>query len=190
MDRAYFFGYGSLVNRATHSFSDAHHATAKGWRRAWRHTKLRQVSFLTAVPDTTCEIDGLVAHVPGDDWQALDVREHAYERVAADHAVAHSLPTPPASVAIYAIAAHKHFAPTTGHPILLSYLDVVIQGYLREFGEDGAVRFFDTTTGWEAPVLNDRAAPVYPRAQALSAQEQAFVDAQLAARAVRLIGEN
>ncbi len=188
MDRAYFFGYGSLVNRDTHSFSDAHRASAKGWRRAWRHTNLRAVSFLTAVPDATCEIDGLVAHVPGDNWKALDEREHAYERIPAEHAISHALPTPPASIALYAIAAHKHFDPTDEHPILLSYLDVVVQGYLREFGEDGAVKFFDTTSGWDAPVLDDRAAPIYPRKQTLKPSERAFVDTQLTARGVRLIG--
>ena len=26
--------------------------------------------------------------------------------------------------------------------VLLSYIDVVVQGYLREFGEDGVARFF------------------------------------------------
>ncbi len=62
----------------------------------------------------------------------------------------------------------------------MSYLDVVIQGYLTEFGEEGAARFFETTSGWNAPLLNDRAAPLYPRAQSLTVDETAFIDQALA----------
>ncbi|MBU2980887.1 gamma-glutamylcyclotransferase [Lentibacter algarum] len=187
MDHAYFFGYGSLVNRATHSFSDTHHATAKGWRRAWRQTSQRRACYLTAVPDITCEISGLIAHVPNDDWAALDIRERGYARLPANSAISHPLQTP-ASLAIYAIAPENQSDPTRETPILLSYLDVVIQGYLQEFGEDGAAQFFATTSGWDAPVLNDRASPVYPRHQVLTPAETAFVDGQLAALNVGFIG--
>ena len=76
----YFFGYGSLVNLATHDFPDPRPARLKGWRRAWRHTDLRPVAFLTAVPDTESEIEGMIAHVPRNDWAALDEREWAYDR--------------------------------------------------------------------------------------------------------------
>ena len=180
MEHAYFFGYGSLVNRATHSFTDAHKARASGWSRAWRSTALRPVSFLTAIPDRECEIDGLIAHVPNDDWAALDAREHAYARVGAAHQISHPLGVTAASIAIYAIADGHHFDPSLENPILLSYLDVVIQGYLTEFGEEGAARFFETTSGWNAPLLNDRAAPLYPRAQSLTVDETAFIDQALA----------
>jgi hypothetical protein len=64
---------------------------------------------------------------------------------------------------------------------------VVVQGYLREFGEAGVKRFFDTTDGWEAPVLNDRADPVYPRHRVLTADERTLVDDLLAERKVRLL---
>ncbi|RKF13942.1 gamma-glutamylcyclotransferase [Roseovarius spongiae] len=182
---AWFFGYGSLVNRATHAYPDAQPATLSGWRRVWRHTDLRQVAYLTVVPDADCAIDGLIAGVPGGDWKALDIREGAYDRVPADGQVRHAL-GPDARIAVYTIPEGKHGRPTRAHPVLLSYIDVVVQGYLREFGEAGARRFFETTQGWDVPVLNDRAAPAYPRHCALSPQERAFVDAQLAALPVRI----
>ena len=56
---------------------------------------------------------------------------------------------------------------------------MVVQGFLREYGIDGVQRFFDTTRGWDTPILNDRAAPKYPRAQELTAQETALVDQHL-----------
>ena len=80
-----------------------------------------------------------------------------------------------------------HSARRRAHPILLSYLDVVIQGYLRHFGPDGVARFVATTEGWNAPVLNDRAAPLYPRAQRLTAAETGLVDTILQAQGSRLI---
>jgi hypothetical protein len=73
------------------------------------------------------------------------------------------------------------------HPILLSYLDTVVQGYLTEFGEDGARRFFETTAGWEAPVFDDRAEPVYSRVTRLTDDERTFVDDELRLRGVRRI---
>jgi len=51
MSAAFFFGYGSLVNRATHSFNNAQPAQLTGWRRVWRHTDLRPVAFLSVQRD-------------------------------------------------------------------------------------------------------------------------------------------
>ena len=174
---AYFFGYGSLVNRATHHFSDAHRAQLRGWRRSWVPTTLREVAFLTVTPDEHCEIDGLIAAVPADDWAALDERERAYDRIPASHQVAHDL-THAAEIAVYSVPARN--ARAMGETsILLSYLDVVVQGYLREFGAHGVARFFATTAGWSAPVLNDRAAPRYPRHRPVSPTALALVNAHL-----------
>lgn len=183
---SYFFGYGSLVNRASHTFAGAMPAQLTGWRRIWRHTGLRPVAYLTVVPDPTAEIDGLIAPVADADWPALDLREAAYIRKPAAHQVRHSLPHP-AEIAVYTIPEGQHGAPTHAHPILLSYLDVVVQGYLHEFGAAGVQRFFDTTHGWDAPVLNDRADPLYPRHQPLSADERAQTDHHLNRLGVSII---
>lgn len=173
-----FFGYGSLVNRATHDYPQLRPARVKGWARAWRHTGLREVAFLTAVRDPASEIDGVSAAVPNADWEALDQREFAYDRLDLE---AH------ANTAIYAIPEGKHAPASQAHPILLSYLDVVVQGYLREFGEAGAALFFATTHGWDAPILNDRSAPRYPRHQVLARAETAFVDEALHALECRIM---
>ncbi|MDB2407661.1 gamma-glutamylcyclotransferase [Jannaschia sp.] len=166
-----FFGYGSLVNLATHDYPGARRETVRGWARTWRHTALRDAAFLTATPAPDSAIDGVVAEVPGGDWGALDRREAVYLRRA--------LPEGPA---IYHIPEDLHAPATTLLPIQLSYLDVVVQGYLRLFGEAGVDRFFATTLGWEAPILDDRAAPLYPRAQELSPAETALVDDKLRLR--------
>ena len=175
----YFVGYGSLVNRMTHDYQEVHPARLRGWRRMWRKTALREAAFLTVVPDADCEIDGLVAAVSPQDWPALDRREAAYAKRAARHQVEAPLPHD-AHVVVYAIEDGRHHAPDPASPVLLSYIDVVVQGYLHVFGEQGVARFFDTTGGWEAPILDDRTAPVYSRHQSLSADETALVNDMLA----------
>ncbi len=190
MNSAYFFGYGSLVNRATHGFDGARCARLAGWRRAWRRSPIRDVCFLTVVPAPGHSLLGLIAPVPAGDWAALDARERAYSRQDARAAITHDLPHSP-QIALYAIAPAHHHPPGPGNAILLSYLDVVVQGYLAEYGPEGVAHFFATTDGWQAPVLDDRAAPLYPRAQSLSAAERALVSAGLArvgARVTRNIG--
>ena len=162
---ARFFGYGSLVNRRTHAYPGGTPLTVRGWRRAWRHTALHPAPFLTAVRDPASQIDGLTAAVPMGDWEALDAREAGYVRVP--------LPEGPS---IYHVPTDLHAPATAPLPILLSYLDVVVQGYLAEFGEAGVARFFETTEGWDAPIRDDRDAPAYPRAQRLTPAETALVD--------------
>jgi len=162
-----FFGYGSLVNRRTHDYPNIRRERITGWARAWRHTGLRDVAFLTAVRDQNAQIDGLSADVPNADWATLDQREFAYDRVPLEGLD---------NTAIYEVPEGKHAPASQAHPILMSYLDVVVQGYLDEFGNAGAALFFATTHGWDAPILNDRLAPIYPRHQVLSKWETAFVD--------------
>ncbi len=174
MSDPYFFGYGSLVNDATHTYPDARPALLQGWRRAWVGSQMRGVVLLTAVQSPGDAIDGLVAAVPSGDWAALDKREEGYDRLWTQDVSDHALPHAP-EMAVYSVHPDRR-RDTSEQVILQSYLDVVIQGFSRVFGEDGVTRFFDTTIGWHTPILNDRADPIYPRHQRLSAQETALVD--------------
>jgi hypothetical protein len=176
MEDAFFFGYGSLVNRHTHSYPDADKVTIRGWRREWRMARGLGRTFLSVVPDAGAQIDGLVARVPGNDWAALDIRETGYQRHALGAGAFAQGPVRPAQ--IYAIAPQDGHPASHDAPIKLSYLDVVVEGFALEFGLDGVARFFDTTTGW-APVLDDRAAPHYPRARPVAAHLRDVVDGYL-----------
>lgn len=173
----WFFGYGSLVNRATHSYPEAQTATLHGWRRKWVCTDRRDVVFLSIEPATGHAINGLIASVPQGDWAALDLRETGYGRIDTTAHVTHSASA--SQIAAYRVQPENQRG-GNGHRILLSYLDVVVQGFAREFGEAGAEAFFDTTDGWDTPVHDDRAAPLYPRAQVLTPQERALTDRLLA----------
>ncbi len=158
-------------------YAAAHPASIIGWRRVWRHIAALDHAFLTATPVPDARIDGLVAEVPGADWAALDERETFYARVSARDVV-HPLAGAP-DIQIYHAAEDANAPSTAKTPILLSYLDVIVQGYLAEFGEAGVARFFETTDGWDAPVLQDRQDPKYPRHQSLSDPERDLTDAWL-----------
>jgi len=167
-----FFGYGSLVNLATHDFPNPRKATLEGWRRVWKQAATRPVAFLS-VHEANGTIDGLICDVPNADWVALDERERAYNRIDISQSLG-------GQTAIYQADPAKVAPPSTGHPILLSYLDVVVQGFFQNFGEQGVADFFATTDGW-GPIKDDRANPIYPRHQTLSKEETALVDRHLAA---------
>lgn len=176
MSDPYFFGYGSLVNHDTHihEYPDPRPATLRGWRRAWVGSPRRNVVLLTAIPSPTDAIEGLMAAVPDGDWHALDQREAGYDRIWTTDIEGHNLdPVPP--MAVYSVHPDKRL-PTDDQIILMSYLDVVVQGFLRVYGHDGVARFFETTDGWHTTILNDRAAPIYPRHKQLSTVEIALVD--------------
>lgn len=185
MQHIYFFGYGSLVNRMTHTHSPAHRARLHGWRRAWRAVPERALCYLTAVRDTDAVIDGLIAPVPGDSWADLDRREAAYTRHDATQTLTHD--SDAQQVVVYAIDPARHRAPGTDNPILLSYLDVVVAGYLAEYGPSGPARFFETTLGWEAPILDDRAAPRYARSPPLTDEIRTLTDTGLEAMGSQII---
>ena len=180
----YFFGYGSLVNVNTHVYPSAQPAKLQGWRRAWVRTAERDIVYLTVVQDAASTIDGVIAAVPNADWVALDAREYGYARHSSGGAVTHEI-SPAPDIAHYAIPPEA-----TGHDgdhvILLSYLDVVVQGFLHVYGQAGVGRFFDTTDGWDTPVLNDRDTPMYPRHQALTVDETALVDHHLSRLSARV----
>ncbi len=173
-----FFGYGSLVNLATHSYDDPRPAVLQGWRRVWQRTNLRKAAFLSVAPCPDTVLHGVIARVPGADWVALDQREAAYQRHDVTVTVHHDGPKAP--TAVYQVKP-AHLSDAQDHPILRSYLDVVVQGYLKVHGEAGVAQFFDTTDGWDMPIFDDRTAPLYPRHQVLTAAETALVDHHLAA---------
>ncbi|WP_075220900.1 gamma-glutamylcyclotransferase family protein [Acuticoccus yangtzensis] len=170
------FGYGSLVNRGTlPPHVSAEPVTLKGWRRAWRATSVAHaggVCAMSVVPAEGEAIDGLLVTFEDDVRPVVDAREYRYDALDA--------PSLGDTAIIYRASAGVDRFGDAENPIHLTYVDVIVQGFLTEFGMAGVERFMASTDGWHVPVLNDRAAPRYPRAQQLTAQETALVDRLLA----------
>ena len=105
----------------------------------------------------------------------LEKREAAYLRHDVTISTSHHFETP-VSVHVYAVPDDLNSAADVRHPIYLSYIDVVCQGYFREFGSAGVQHFFETTDGWETDILDDRHDPQYPRHQSLDHMETKLTD--------------
>lgn len=177
MNDPYFFGYGSLVNTKSHDYPDPQPATLRDWRRAWVATPRYGVVLLTGVRAPGHSIKGLIAAVPGADWDALDAREGGYARLPASTHVDHALGAAP-DIAVYAVDP-ENVQQSDSHMILLSYLDVVAQGFDEVYGAEGVQHFFDTTDNWHTSILDDRADPIYPRHQKLTTHQTDLVDTHL-----------
>ncbi len=184
MTNQFFFGYGSLVNTSSHDFHDISNARLVGWRRIWQRTNLRDFSFLSVHRSDNSSIEGVIANVPDGNWTKLDKREAGYNRIIGSEMIEHKSPKAD-SISFYQIPDYN-LAAVEKCPILLSYLDVVLMGFLQRFGKQGFSNFFDTTDGWDCGVFNDRYNPRYPRTEEYKSDFYSAVDSALSAKEIDL----
>lgn len=175
--KGYSFGYGSLVNRNTHTFRELYKARVRGWRRRWCHwvdAPFGTCTSLTVLPDPSAEITGLVMGTPLAEHKALNARETGYDRhIIAPGDIDHD---GPAGIDVELYQSRTQLPGSDDAPILQSYVDTVMQGFEAEFGEGGLHHFLDNTDGWETPILKDRTAPIYPRTTPITVDDQARYD--------------
>lgn len=165
------FGFGSLVHAGTHAHQ-VRPAIAHGWRRIWREVPGQDHAILSVRPDAGARIHGALIHVPPADLPALDLREAGYARTGVT--VTDLAGRPVEGAQVYVV---HSFADQPARPILRSYLDVVLAGFEAQFGTDAPRDFYRTTESWHVGLRDDRAAPVYPRAQPIGADTAARYDA-------------
>lgn len=191
-DTIYYFGYGSLVNRATRPPAEpAWNARLHGWHREWTHrvragadragcTSLSvRPSASGAQPTATC-IDGVIVALARSALPGLDARESGYERLALPRDAFDVMEAVPAMDTVYLYRSLDARVADDDHPILRSYVDCVLSGYQERFGDDSLEEFLASTEAWSACILDDRTAARYPRAVSVTpAQTQRF-DALLA----------
>jgi len=169
-----YFGYGSLVNLGSlrTPYISAHRATLKGWKRSWMSQRnMPDMALLSVIKAQDAEIDGLLIIDHTESLPDLDKREAQYSRVALDNnnLILHESQTTVDSKFLYVA---DQLPSTSEKKIARSYLDVVMQGYLQQFGEDGLQRFMETTVNFDIHIIEDRDQPLYPRATQLTEQEK------------------
>lgn len=185
-DLVAYIGYGSLVNRDTlrTDFLHAQPVRLHGWRRCWRprHQNdpiLRDppTSLLSARRVPEGFIDGLLVFDKRTNLPAMDERELTYDRIPVPRERIDGLATDLPACEIFVYEAQTNAAShDPEHPILQSYLDAVLQGFLREFGQPGVHHFLATTDGFERQLHTDRHDPHYPRSVQLTVEERDFFD--------------
>ncbi len=178
-----YFGYGSLVCRATHrtQIIDAVPARLSGWRRHWRARPDMPgfpAALLTVKKQEASACDGLVVFDDARNLPAIDAREARYRRIEISW---DDLSAPvgwPHDCPVYLYVADEHVPLHRDPPkILRSYLDAVMMGFHDEHGEAGLTRFIDETDGFEIGFHEDRDAPLYPRAVTLEQNRLDLYDA-------------
>ncbi|WP_419912886.1 gamma-glutamylcyclotransferase family protein [Hoeflea sp.] len=192
-----YIGYGSLVNRTTlrTDYVSAQRVSLHGWRRCWRPrmkgdpiVSKRRTSLLSARRVAGSVIEGLLVFDRAENLPAVDRREATYDRIRVPEAAVRALDEDLPDCPIYVYEARTNTADhDPHHPILQSYLDAVLQGFLREFGRNGVHSFLDSTDGFERSVHADRHDPVYPRAVELLEHERHFIDTVLEERGTRFV---
>jgi hypothetical protein len=184
-----YFGFGSLVNRNTLTADvvDAIPVTLKGWRRHWqarpqesiKSSLLSKIALLNIHRDPSCEIDGLLIIDKLQNLSALDEREHAYDKITlskSDIRLKNNSLNDFLDVSVQVYVCPFIENTGTSISILRSYLDVVMQGYYREYGKTGLGKFLNSTDGFELQINDDRISPVYPRHQQISDHETAIFE--------------
>ena len=134
-------------------------------------------------------IDGLLIYDRLDYLPEVDRREATYDRVEVSLDRLKARGDIPDNFPIYIYEAHTNCAPhDPGAPILQSYLDAVMQGFLHEFGEGGVHGFLHSTDGFDRPIRVDRHEPVYSRAVDLPDHQRSFFDTLLKEKDVIFLG--
>ena len=181
-----YFGYGSLVNRATlrTTIISAAPARLRGWRRRWRPRPDMPgfpAALLTVEPHDEAGCDGMLVFDRAENLAAVDRREARYSRVALSRDALETAVEMPDDLVAHVYVAQTELPSHREPPLILqSYLDAVMQGFLREHGETGLRRFVTETLDFHIPIMADRAHPAYPRHVALAAGEAELFDGLLA----------
>lgn len=170
MKRHYILGYGSLISaqsRAkTGETGQVWPVKLQGFERHWSVMSPQLgMSSVAVVKTAEKSCNGVLIEVPEDQFPLFDEREHGYQR---SQIHAHQLqpyhedPLPEGTYWVY--HTEEVVQPCSNNPIALSYVDVILSGCL-DHGDVFTMDFLALTKGWRAPLVNDRLAPVYPRAQ-------------------------
>ena len=185
-----YFGYGSLVNRHTRPAEEiAHSARLNGWQRVWDHRvsnpyRDKRCTSLSIEPSSEVAVEGVIVRLDLDMLPQLDQREAGYDRMvlpATDFDLPEELLEQMDGEGVEDIMVYRSQAQNRGladaeSPVLQSYVDCVMAGYLHRFGEEGVNALVSSTRGWESSLFNDRTEPFYPRWVEVSSADQQYFD--------------
>jgi len=182
----FIVGYGSLMQTASKRSTEPNAGEnlpvlVTGFQRAWNTHGVYPTCYLGVQPSPAATmVAALYRSFPEDGKLSADAREIDYCRaaVAADSVKMLDASSVPADsqIWIYVNKPDTLKAPDQGHPIVQSYVDIVIIGCmeLQQRVADPELDFVEqcvkTTAGWSKHWVNDR---LYPR-RPYTHQPQAF----------------
>lgn len=165
----YIFGYGSLIcpkSRARTGFSSkAYPIEVQGIRRNWAvQPPDWPATAVGAIKDDSALCNGVYFQVDDQSLLQFDEREKGYERIELNWHMAKGLCNQPLPKTgkLWVYVGFENNKPTNERPIVLSYVDVILNGCLS-YNESFAKRFIELTGHWQH-LKNDRDNPIYLRA--------------------------
>ncbi|MEC8080300.1 MAG: gamma-glutamylcyclotransferase family protein [Pseudomonadota bacterium] len=170
MSRHFILGYGSLISSTsrakTGETGQVWPVKLKGYERTWSvMSQALGMSSVAVIKASDKACNGVLIEVAEDQFPLFDEREHGYERAQVSRSQLHPYHEEELPEGTYWVYHTKEVVtPCQHYPIVLSYVDVILSGCL-EHGDHFLHDFLSLTQGWRAPLVNDRRAPVYPRAQ-------------------------
>jgi hypothetical protein len=195
-----YFGYGSLVNELTWLQSERRHTERypveiANWTREWGHcvdTPRGPMCVLTAVERAGSRIQGILIRCDAADLAQIDAREDGYDRIELPRRdVLSPVGDLPEKLYIYK-SRSAHYRPgNADYPIWFSYVEAVLHGFLSVFKTEGVDAFIRSTSGWAAPVIDDRGNPQYHRSPQglISAEAKLYIEQKIRQiTGIRIIG--
>lgn len=162
----HIFGYGSLVNaesrKRTGDTMFVCSARVKGLKRAW-NVHASKMTALGVIEDTDAICNGVIVSVSDEGLVKFDEREKYYSRIELKRENIEIIEEGKISDGpVWVYVTSNPESSDALHPIVQSYVDVVLTGFLS-FGDIFAEEFMKTTSGWNH-IVDDRKGPIYPRA--------------------------
>jgi hypothetical protein len=149
-------------------------------------TEWGRVCALTIVAQHRTSVKGILIPTTAAELKAIDIREIGYVRGDIERRNLSATTTPLSGSLVTYFSRDEHLRPGSAeYPIWRSYVDYILAQYIEAFGPASASLFISETVGWEAPMLDDRSAPKYPRAKSLSPRIRATIDEALAVAGIR-----
>ncbi len=168
MNNCYIFGYGSLINSNSRSITGVAGKSlavrVKGIKRSWYGTSLKNnMASVGIIADQKSSCNGVLFPIAQQELSNFDTRETGYYRESLPLSQIEFLSSGlDISEDIWIYFAKQTCNPSQTHPIMQSYVDVIIEGCL-EIGINFTEEFIKTTSGWEYLWVDDRLHPRYPR---------------------------
>lgn len=188
--RHYIVGYGSLMShdsryRYNSIDVDGIPVDVRGWHRAWNMASPGEnITCVGAVPDNEDSVfNGMLVEVDEID-ESLKKREQNYHfiELQLDDLDIHcatwqgQLRDNRENLKLWICQVADPQTSKESHPICQSYVDTCLSGCLEHKDEAFAMQFIEQTAGWDGYWLNDREAPLYPRAAKVSQQMHETID--------------
>ena len=185
-------GYGSLMSADSRQrFSSIHvpglPATVSGFYRAWvTRSESERQTYVGAIAEPGAMLNAQL--IPATIDPALEDREKDYRftSVALD-SLALALPKEQdqqvrewlSDKQLWICETLTVSPASKAYPVSQTYIDTCLAGCIEHGGEEEAVRFIETTRGWQHPRQQDRLAPRYPRAAHVDKETLQRIDSLL-----------